>query len=86
MEWNVLYVIPLLLGLYLLLRLIYNPLGFLARLLVYLVTGAVLVVVLNLILGYAGMHVAFNLFTVLVAGILQLPGLILLVILTQWLV
>jgi len=37
-----------------------------------------------LALGLVNMHVAFNPFTVLVAGIFQLPGLVLLVVLTMW--
>jgi inhibitor of the pro-sigma K processing machinery len=44
----------------------------------------VLLSVFNFILGYVGLHVAFNPFTVLVAGILQLPGLIMLLVLTHW--
>lgn len=40
----------------------------------------------ELVLGFFNMHVAFNLFTVLVAGILHLPGLVMLVVLSHWFV
>ncbi|MBF7084171.1 pro-sigmaK processing inhibitor BofA family protein [Desulfallas sp. Bu1-1] len=85
LEWNLLVIgLAVLLGLYIVVTLFYKPLGLLVRLFVCAITGVVLLSVFNFILGYVGLHVAFNPFTVLVAGILQLPGLIMLLVLTHW--
>ncbi len=83
MEWN-LFIIGavLLLGLYVMMALLYQPIRLLVRLLACLVTGVVLLVPANFILGYVDMHLAINPFTVLVAGILQLPGLVMLIVLS----
>lgn len=87
MEWYLLILaVSVLFGLYFFITLLYRPLRFMISLLMCLVTGTVLLAMLNFILGLMDMHVAFNPFTILIAGILQLPGLILLVLLTQWFV
>lgn len=87
-EWFLLLVIGLivLLGVYLIVAFLHTPLRLLTRLFVCLVTGAVFLVALNFVLGYFDMHVAVNPFTVLVAGILRLPGLVLLLIISAWFV
>ena len=54
------------------------------KLLLSAVTGVALLWLLNLALGLVNAHVVVNPFTVLVAGILQLPRLLLLVVLTMW--
>ena len=84
-EWYWLFVI--LAGLvlfYLTAVVLYKPLKLLLSLALCAVTGVVLLWLLNLALGLVNMHVAFNPFTVLVAGIFQLPGLVLLVVLAMW--
>ncbi len=63
-----------------------KPLKMLFSLVLCAATGFVLLWLLNLALGLVDMHVAINPFTVLVAGIFQLPGLFLLVVLTMWFV
>lgn len=87
MEW---YLLLLILGglllFYLAVVALYKPLRLLFNLAVCAVTGTILLGLLNLALGFANMHVAFNPFTVLVAGIFHLPGLVLLVVLTRWFV
>lgn len=87
MEWNLLLTaIAVLLGMYFVVVLFRKQLAYLVRLFVCMVTGAVLLAAFNFILGYAGLHIAINPFTMLVTGILQLPGLIMLLILTRWFV
>jgi len=84
-EWYLLLII--LAGLvlfYLAAVVLYKPFKLLLSLALCAVTGVVLLWLLNLALGLVNMHVAFNPFTVLVAGIFQLPGLVLLVVLTMW--
>lgn len=87
MEWYLLLTILAgLLLFYLAAVLLYKPVRLLLNLLVCVVTGTVLLFLLNLVLGLVDMHVAVNPFTILVAGIFQLPGLVLLVVLTLWFV
>jgi len=88
MEWFLLVMglAIILLGLYVIGVLLYRPLRLLIGLLACLVTGTVLLAILNFVLGFVDMHVAFNPFTVLIAGILQIPGLVMLVLLTLWFV
>ncbi len=74
----------LLLGLYIMPTIMYRPLRWLLRLAGCLVIGMVFLVLLNWGLGFLDMHVAFNPFTMLIAGILRLPGLVLLVLISQW--
>ena len=58
-----------------------GPLKFLLKMSIYLVVGAVLLSVLNLALGGLGVRVAVNPATMLTAGVLQVPGMVLLVLL-----
>lgn len=74
----------LILGLYVNATITPKLLRWLLRLAGYLVVGTVLLLLLNWGLGYLDMHVAYNPFTVLVAGILRLPGLVMLVLMNQW--
>jgi inhibitor of the pro-sigma K processing machinery len=83
-EWYLLAIGFLLLGLYIMPTIAYRPLRWLSRLAGCLIIGMVLLVLLNWGLGFLDMHVAFNPFTVLVAGILRLPGLVMLVLMNQW--
>jgi len=76
----------LLLGLYIMPSIMHTPLSWAWSLAGCLIVGAVLLGLLNWGLDFVDMHVAFNLFTVLVAGILRLPGLVMLVLISQWFV
>ncbi|WP_161821038.1 pro-sigmaK processing inhibitor BofA family protein [Sporotomaculum syntrophicum] len=84
MEWFLLVIGLLILGLYVNATIISKTLRWLFSLVGYLFIGTVLLVLLNWGLGYLEMHVAYNPFTVLVAGILRLPGLVVLVFMSQW--
>lgn len=82
MEWKLAFLIMLgLCGIFVMVTFLLQPLKFVFRLSVYLVVGAVLLAVLNLALGGLGVRVAINPATMLTAGILQVPGVILLVVL-----
>jgi len=76
----------LLLSFYIMPSIMHTPLRWVWRLAGCLIVGAVLLGLLNWGLGFVDKHVAFNLFTVLVAGILRLPGLVMLVLMSQWFV
>lgn len=81
-EWKIAFLIMLgLCGIFVVVTFFLRPLKFLLRLSVYLVVGTVLLAVLNLALGGLGIHVAVNPATMLTAGFLQVPGVILLVVL-----
>lgn len=81
MEWKIFFIgLAGLLGLYLVGTVLFKPLRFLIRLAAWALLGVVLLTVLNLVLGHLGFHIAINPVTVLTAGILQLPGVVLLVV------
>lgn len=87
MEWNLLVIGSMaLLGLYIMTTAMYRPLRWLLKSAWCLVVGTVLLILLNWGLEFLDMHVSYNLFTVLVAGILQLPGLVMLVLMNHWFV
>lgn len=69
-------------GLYLVGSFFVTPLKYLYRLFAYAAVGIILLVVVNLGGSFFGFHIALNPFTVLTAGLLQVPGVILLVLLT----
>lgn len=69
-------------GLYLVGSFLVTPLRFMFRLFAYVVVGALLLTMVNLGGSFVGFHIAVNPFTVLTAGLLQVPGVILLVLLT----
>ncbi|BAF58235.1 hypothetical membrane protein [Pelotomaculum thermopropionicum SI] len=79
MEWK-LFLTGLagLLGLYLVGTVLFRPLKFLIRLAVWALLGAVLLAAANVLLGHFGFHIAVNPVTIMTAGILQLPGVVLL--------
>lgn len=82
MEWKTAFLIMLgLCGIFVVATFLLGPLKLLLRLTVYLIVGAVLLAVLNLALGGLGFHVAVNPATMLTAGALQVPGVVLLVVL-----
>lgn len=81
-EWKtVLLLATALIGLYLVLSAIARPFQLVLRLGVCLVVGFVLLSLANLILGQWGMELAINPVTLLTAGVLQIPGVVLLVVL-----
>lgn len=82
MEWKYLFITLLgVLGLFLTGAAVFRPVKLLVKVGVYFVTGVLLLVVLNIFLKIVGLHIAVNPFTALLAGVLHLPGLVLLVVL-----
>lgn len=62
-------------------RLLFVPLKVVMKLIYNALLGAVAIFLVNLIGGIFGFHMAFNIYTAFVVGILGIPGFILLVIL-----
>ena len=86
MEWKMFLIgMAGLLGLYLMGTVLFRPLRFLIRLAAWSMLGAFLLVALNTLFGYFGFHIAVNPWTILTAGLLQLPGVVLLVLLNDFL-
>ncbi|MDD4239418.1 MAG: pro-sigmaK processing inhibitor BofA family protein [Desulfotomaculaceae bacterium] len=82
MEWkHVIIGLAGLLGLYLVGTALFRPLKFLIGLTAWAILGVVLLLAINSAFGYFGFHIAINPLTMLTAGILQLPGIVLLVLL-----
>jgi len=83
MEWKLILLGLLgLAGLYLVGSFFVTPLRFLYRLFAYAVVGLLLLFVVNLGGSFFGFHLAINPVTILTAGVLQVPGVILLIVLT----
>jgi len=90
-EWNLLIKLLMLLatgaavlvGVFFL-AVLFKPLGLLLKFALYAVTGVIFLSICNFILGFLDMHLAVNLFTILIAGILQVPGIIMLLVINQW--
>lgn len=83
MEWQLVLLGLLgLAGLYLVGSFLVTPLKYLYRLFACVVVGVLLLVVVNLGGSFWGFHVAINPATVLAAGLLQIPGVVLLIVLT----
>ncbi|MDO7788128.1 pro-sigmaK processing inhibitor BofA family protein [Desulforamulus aquiferis] len=81
MEWKTVLLSLLgLLGLYLFGTIFARPLVLIGKLGISLVVGAVLLVLVNVLCGGLGLHIAINPITLLTAGLLQVPGVILLVL------
>ncbi|RYD04270.1 pro-sigmaK processing inhibitor BofA [Desulforamulus aquiferis] len=81
MEWKTVLLSLLgLLGLYLFGTIFARPLVLIGKLGISLVVGAVLLVLVNVLCGGLGLHIAINPVTLLTAGLLQVPGVILLVL------
>lgn len=82
MDWNTAFLIILgLCILFILGTVIAKPLKLLLRAAVCLSVGALLLLVTNAVLGVTGFHLALNPFTILTAGLLNIPGVILLAVL-----
>jgi inhibitor of the pro-sigma K processing machinery len=62
-------------------RVLLVPLKFVLRLTYNALLGAVCIIAVNFIGGFAGFHIAFNIFTAFIVGFLGIPGFILLVVL-----
>jgi len=85
MEWYLLVIgLAVLIGLYILMVWLYKPLGLLFRLALCAITGIILLILSNFFLGFVDIRLALNPFTILVAGVLQLPGIIMLIIIALW--
>lgn len=82
MEWKLVVVALVgLFGFYLVGTVFFRPLRFLIRLAAWALLGGVLLAVINTLFGQFGFHIAINPATILTAGLLQLPGVVLLVLL-----
>ncbi|MBO8127835.1 MAG: pro-sigmaK processing inhibitor BofA family protein [Peptococcaceae bacterium] len=82
MDWQmVLLALMGLLGLYLVATFFITPFKYLCRLVGYMVLGTVFLFLVNLGGSVFGFHIAINPITVLTAGILQVPGVVLLILL-----
>ncbi|WP_051273369.1 pro-sigmaK processing inhibitor BofA family protein [Desulfotruncus alcoholivorax] len=84
MEWNLLIIGATVFAGVFFLAGLFKPLGLLIKLAIPAVTGVILLSICNFILGFLNMHLAVNFFTILIAGILQVPGIIMLLIINQW--
>lgn len=85
MEWKLVIVaLAGLFGLYLVGSVLFRPLRFLIRLAAWALVGALLLAAINALFGQYGFHIAINPATILTAGLLQLPGLVLLVLLNYF--
>jgi inhibitor of the pro-sigma K processing machinery len=83
MEWQLVLLGLLgLVGLYLVGSFFVTPLKYLYRLFACVVVGVLLLVVVNLGGSFLGFYVAINPVTVLAAGLFQIPGVVLLILLT----
>ncbi len=81
MEWKYAFIVIIgLCGLFVAAAFLARPIKLLLNLASYAVVGTVLILLLNVVLRQMGMRIALNPATVLTAGILQIPGAILLVV------
>lgn len=84
LDWNVLLAFAFgLLILYLLARILYFPLKWLARLIGNAIIGGIILYIFNFIGGFWGLNIGINVITALIVGILGIPGVVLLLVL-QW--
>ncbi|RKO67973.1 pro-sigmaK processing inhibitor BofA family protein [Desulfofundulus salinus] len=82
MELKLLLLIALgLLGLFLMGSVLLKVFKFTLRLILQLLMGGVLLFLFNIFLGQLGLRIAVNPVTLLTAGLLQVPGVILLILL-----
>jgi len=87
LEWKyVLMGLAGLLGVYLLGTALFRPLRFLISLTAWALLGGLIMAAINAVFGPWGFHIAINPVTILTAGILQLPGIALLVALNCFMV
>ncbi|MDI6710769.1 MAG: pro-sigmaK processing inhibitor BofA family protein [Thermoanaerobacterales bacterium] len=81
MEWKTILLGLLgLAGLYLVGSFFVTPVKYLGRLLGYAIVGTVLLVLTNLAGTLFGLHIAVNAVTIFTAGLLQIPGVVLLIL------
>lgn len=81
MEWKTVVLSMFgLFGLYLFGTIFARPLVLIGKVGLSLVIGGVLLVLVNFVCGGLGIHIAINPFTLVTAGILQVPGVVLLVL------
>lgn len=87
MEWTTIIMALIgLFGLYLVGVFIAKPLRFFFKMSMYLLVGVLLISFVNLIGNNFGIHIPLNPFTIVTAGLLQVPGLILLLLMVVMLV
>ncbi len=84
-EWKyILGVVLAVCGFFIAASFLSGPIRLLLRVASYLVVGTILISVTNLIVSQMGLHIALNPLTVLVAGVLQIPGTLMLVVLNYF--
>ena len=82
MEWKYAFLVLIgLCGLFVAAACLAKPIKWVLRGISYVVVGTVLILLSNIALNQVGMHIALNPATVLTAGVLQIPGAVLLVVL-----
>ncbi len=87
MEWKyALFFIIGLCGIFLTAAILLRPVKWLVRFTTYVVVGTVLLLLLNVILKQMGMHIAINPATIFTVGVLQIPGALLLIVLSYFFV
>lgn len=67
--------------LYIVGKVLFIPIKFLAKLVLNAVIGGIILWVLNVFGGTIGIHIGINVVTALIAGLLGIPGVVLLIIL-----
>lgn len=83
MEWKTVMIGLIgLFGLYLVGTVLFKPLRFIIRLVAWALLGVVLFMAINTAFGHFGLHIPINPVTIFTAGLLQLPGVVLLVVLS----
>lgn len=87
MDWKYAFLVMLgLCGVFVAIAFLSRPVKWLVKLAGYAVVGTALILVANIILGQMGMRIALNPATIFTAGVLQIPGTVLLVILNYFFV
>ncbi|MDD3653175.1 MAG: pro-sigmaK processing inhibitor BofA family protein [Desulfotomaculaceae bacterium] len=87
MEWKFVIIgLVGLFGLYLLGTVLLQPLKALIRLAAWILLGGFLLMVINTLFGHLGLYIAINPVTLLTAGLLQLPGVALLVLVNYFII
>lgn len=85
MEWKLAFLIMISLALvFILANLMISHIKVLYRLFTWAVVGTVIILLANVALERVGMHIPFNPATVLAVGMLNLPGVLLLVVLNYY--
>jgi inhibitor of the pro-sigma K processing machinery len=81
MEWTtVLIILGAIIGLYFIKMVVFKPIKLIFKLFIWFVIGVFLIILVNFVLGSFGIHIPLNPLTIFIAGILQIPGIILILL------